>query len=552
MFLGEGVRGEVFVMGGQGGFKRVPESYDGLIQMLDVLYEEVDGCSFYEYLFPDNERQGEMPDDYSKPNAVYLYQSDSTAEYRDRKMQRRIMLSDTWEEDFYEYVAGNYLTLCSGLSYRGWSNRLQDAQRMNALVFDLDGVGVRELRNLQVRFGESPYYVGSLPMPTFLVASGGGLHLYYVFEQPVDLYPNIKLQLKSLKHDFTFRMWDPGDTSTQEEIQYQSINQAFRMVGSINGKYGNVIRAYRTGDKITLDLLNQYARPENQVDVNKPFRPSKMTREQAKESYPEWYQRVVVEKKKRLKKWDIKGKQGYALYEWWLKRIGEVKGGHRYYFMMCMVIYACKCDVPREKLEKDLEMAYEKLQLVQHDNPLTKEDVRSALETYDKEYYNFTIADIEKLTDIHIERNKRNYQKQKDHLEEARAIRDIRMRRQNKDWRENNGRPSEENTIREYLRVHPDASKAEVIKATGKAKNTVRKYYDRIKLEQITDLKAKEDYRRSVQQDRERRENAEAVVMEYLLQHPNARKVDVIRATGLSKPTVYKYYNAARKQPITT
>ena len=171
MLLGEGVRGEVFVMDGQGGFKKVPESYDGLVQMLDVLYEEVDGCSFYEYLFPDNERQGEMPDDYSKPNAVYLYQSDSTAEYRDRKMQRRIMLSDTWEEDFYEYVAGNYLTLCSGLSYRGWSNRLQDAQRMNALVFDLDGVGVRELRNLQVRFGESPYYVGSLPMPTFLVLS---------------------------------------------------------------------------------------------------------------------------------------------------------------------------------------------------------------------------------------------------------------------------------------------------------------------------------------------------------------------------------------------
>ena len=58
--------------------------------------------------------------------------------------------------------------------------------------------------------------------------------------------------------------------------------------------------------------------------------------------------------------------------------------------------------MPREKLEKDLEIAYEKLQLVQHDNPLTKEDVRSALEAYDKEYYNFTIADIEKLTDIHI------------------------------------------------------------------------------------------------------------------------------------------------------
>lgn len=70
---------------------KVPESYNRLIEMLDNLYEEVDGCSFYEYLFPDNERQGEMPNDYSKPNAVYLYRGDSSAEYRDRKMRRRIM-----------------------------------------------------------------------------------------------------------------------------------------------------------------------------------------------------------------------------------------------------------------------------------------------------------------------------------------------------------------------------------------------------------------------------------------------------------------------------
>ena len=36
-------------------------------------------------------------------------------------------------------------------------------------------------------------------MPTFLVLSGNGLHLYYVFEEPIDLYPNIKIQLKKPK-----------------------------------------------------------------------------------------------------------------------------------------------------------------------------------------------------------------------------------------------------------------------------------------------------------------------------------------------------------------
>ena len=44
-------------------------------------------------------------------------------------------------------------------------------------------------------------------MPTFLVLSGNGLHLYYVFKEPIDLYPNIKVQLKSLKYDLTFRIW---------------------------------------------------------------------------------------------------------------------------------------------------------------------------------------------------------------------------------------------------------------------------------------------------------------------------------------------------------
>ena len=61
---------------------------------------------------------------------------------------------------------------------------------MNALIFDLDGVGIGELRNLFLRFGGDPARVRRLPMPTFLVLSGTGLHIYYVFQQPIDLYPN--------------------------------------------------------------------------------------------------------------------------------------------------------------------------------------------------------------------------------------------------------------------------------------------------------------------------------------------------------------------------
>lgn len=56
---------------------------------------------------------------------------------------------------------------------------------------------------------------------------------------------------------------------------------------------------------------------------------------------------------------------------------------------------------------------------------MTEEDIRSALEAYDKEYYNFTISDIEALTDVRIERNKRNGRSQKEHLKRARAVQEV-------------------------------------------------------------------------------------------------------------------------------
>lgn len=51
----------------------------------------------------------------------------------------------------------------------------------------------------------------------------------------MDLFPNIKVQLKSLKYDLTFRMLEYKGASKLKAIQYQLINQCFRMVGSLNG-----------------------------------------------------------------------------------------------------------------------------------------------------------------------------------------------------------------------------------------------------------------------------------------------------------------------------
>ena len=293
----------------------------------------------------------------------------------------------------------------------------------------------------------------------------------YVFREPIDLYPNIKLQLKRLKHDLTFRIWDYKGTSQEKQIQYQSINQGFRMVGSINNKYNLPVMAFKTGDRVSLSYLNDYVIDDkNKVDINKPFRPTQHTLEEAKEKFPEWYQRVIVEGNKNQKKWHIKR----DLYDWWLRQRDKVVGAHRYFYLMCMVIYAVKCDIPKKEVEEDMEEMFNYLSDIEHSNPLTEEDLNSALEVYDRGYYNFTIEDIDKLTDIRIERNKRNYRPQELHLRGARAIQEINDPEGS--WRNREGRPSKEELVKDYIKNNPEHSPTEIARNLGISRTTVYKY----------------------------------------------------------------------------
>lgn len=461
-------------------------TYKEVVSVLESRYEEVNGYDFYRDIFPVAERSDEQHTDFSHPSPIFLcYDPEKGYKVRHK------MHSDTWEDDYIEFVEQQPNCVCGGLLYRQQRNLIENAQQMNALIFDLDGVGEHELRNLLHRFELGPETLRSLPVPTYLVASGTGVHLYYVFREPIDLFPNIKLQMKSMKHDLTFKIWEYKATSREKQIQYQSINQGFRMVGSINEKHGNEIKAYRTGDKITINELNKYVIDKNnRVDLQKRFKPSKMTREEAALTYPEWYKRVIIHGDKRPKKWDIAGKVNgddpFALYHWWIRQVDKVRGGHRYFFLMCMAIYAAKCDVPKSKLKADLAIVYEELKKIEHSNPMKPEDIKSALDAYSKEYYNFTIADIEKITEISIERNKRNGRKQEEHLKRARAVQAIDY--PDGEWRNKDGRPkgskdkkprkNKKDEVKWFRKCFPDLGKSDCVRITNLDPKTVRKWWD--------------------------------------------------------------------------
>ena len=460
-----------------------PTNYIEQTEYLGSQFDEVDGYEFYAELFPDNESMGELNGDFSKPNAIYLY-TDEQDKGSQRRMRRRIMLKDTWKQDYMDYVELNEKTLCSGLTYRARSNKLQNAHRCHAIIIDLDGVGLKELRNLFLRMDLRNGHPFAVPIPTFIASSGKGVHLYYVLEEPVDLFPNIKMQMKSLKHDLTFRIWDYKATSQLKSIQYQSINQGFRMVGSINDKYGTQVRAYRTGGRVSIEYLNGFVK--SKVDLSQRFKPSKMTKEEAQIKFPEWYARTFDENGEKRKdrpkngKWDIKGKvhgdDPFALYHWWMRQTDLAKGGHRYFFLMCMSIYASKCDVPKAKLRKDMQIVFEELKTIEHENPLVKEDMESALEAYSKEYWNFTIDNISKLTDVRIEKNKRNGRKQSAHMRRITLLRDDDY--PDGSWRNKNGRPTAQQIVCEWREANPEGRKIDCQRETGLSRPTVLKWWD--------------------------------------------------------------------------
>lgn len=375
-------------------------------------------------------------------------------------------------------VCDTDFTIMSPMSYFGRRRCGKNARYLYALVFDLDGVGMPQLRDTLHQMNKD-----ILPQATFVVNSGTGLHLYYVLEEPIPMYPHNQKCLKELKYALTRQIWNRY-TSTIREPQLQGILQGFRVVGS-GSKLGREypVTAYRFGGRVTLEELLEFIPDSNgeRQQLLGLMRKNRLSLAEAKEKYPDWYERRIV-KKERRGRWTVKR----DLYDWWLRRIAdEIRVGHRFYGIMTLAIYAKKCGIDEDELREDafsLLKPYDDMS-VEEINRFTKDDVVCALEMFNEDYVTFPRDDIAKISGLTMPVNKRNWRKQADHLEIARAIRDISVRQNGKtDWREGNGRPIGSGTAKEQVcewrQQHPKGRKADCHRDTGLDPKTIRKWWD--------------------------------------------------------------------------
>lgn len=425
-------------------------------EVLRSQFNEVHYSDFYDELFPKGSFECKGQFDENKGNGIAL-------EICNDKSKNYLITED--REMIHDLVNLDFV-ITSPVSYFGRRRTAKNSTLLYGMAFDLDGVNEKSLGNLlhQINHNQNP-------RPTYIVNSGHGLHLYFIFKEPIKLYNHMKEPLKKMKFELIDRLWNLY-TSEIKEKQFQGIFQGFRMVGSPT-KFGKKYRlvAFKTGDKIDLEYMNLWVKEETQIKVLNYQ--SKLTLEEAKERYPEWYERKIVKGISKPKKWHVKR----DLYDWWKRKIEvEAVYGHRYFCLMVLSIYAKKCNISYEELKAD---AYELMPILNEKakEPFTEVDVKSALKSYDENYITFPRKDIEKITAISMPENKRNFRTQEMHLKGARAIQEI----NNPTWRSGNGRPLgsgiKKSEVQEWKQNNPIGTKAQCHRDTGLDPKTIRKWW---------------------------------------------------------------------------
>ena len=204
--------------------------YKNKNKLLNQFYEEIPSYDFYRYIFPVGtfERKGHFED--NKPNGIAVsiektFNENAIAvEVKRNGKGKRYTITDGLEE--LNEICNSEFTIMSPISYFGKKRSGKNARYLYALVFDLDGVGMPQLRDVLHQMDKD-----ILPKATFVVNSGTGLHLYYVLEEPVPMYPQNQLYMKELKYALTRQIWNKF-TSTIKEPQMQGIMQGFRVIGT--------------------------------------------------------------------------------------------------------------------------------------------------------------------------------------------------------------------------------------------------------------------------------------------------------------------------------
>ena len=376
---------------------------------------------------------------------------------------------------------------------------------------------------------------GWFPAPTAITCSGKGIHCHWFLKEPCPLfggpllpvYDGIdakvpsrylnkrRMQWKWFRKTFAKYVWN--NAVSKAPIQNEAIGQSFRMVGSLS-KDNKLVEAfwisrkrYSIQELFGLEIfgeklykIRECFHPEewidwstkSEVDLTKHEQKEPEKLAAAKEQWPEWYERRIVHKQPPRQRghWHVSP----DVYNWYKKLIQRNPHvGCRYYRLYTLAQYGAKCDIPFDEVKQDCIDIGEVFKEVGN-VPLEDWEIEKAYSSYyDYRAFESTIDFITSKAHVYIEKNKRNGNSQYNHLQ-ADVL-----------YNKTTGRP------------------------TGNMCKTNRELTLKFMREngQITGRPPESG-------------SAKNIVLEWREANPDGRKVDCINDTGLTKPTVYKWWDA--------
>lgn len=476
-----------------------------------------DPDTFYHAMFPDGTLQKKGNDSDGKPNVIVLEDTGKEIERgvdpKGNKLVKRIMHRYTLHDGLEELeelrklsIEQNTFMFLAPVSYYGKSRSSRNARYLHAIMIDLDYVGERELDNLLHQMER-----GAIPYANYLVSSGTGLHVVYLLEHPVPLMTRYVTGLQVLKRELTDRVWNANTSASDpDKKQTQGIFQGFRMVGSatkLNGDIGNP----KIKQPYVAECFSHDATPPATIPYLLSFVPKllgkkdmdglaalrELTQEarkktpiaRAKELWPEWYERCVVNDEPRGG-WTY-GRAGYDRVLSVIRDQASVD--HRYWCIFYLAVMANKCGVSYDELEDDAYGLLDRFDAlsVEPSNRFTANDVAAALEAFEG---GSAAGRARRYTQRFCERKAAvSYGEKMGHgsnppdkrlpkdlsLEKARMTRDLNQKAHGTNWWDNgnrDGAPTKAVQVWKTAAENPGLSMSALARVAGVSRPTVYKW----------------------------------------------------------------------------
>lgn len=331
-------------------------------------------------------------------------------------------------------------------SYFHWPAQ-KNLENFYAIVIDLDGVSAADL-----------YCLLKLEMkrllPTYIVNSGGGVHLVYIFEEPIVAYKfrhqTIKQMIREVgnyfrKARYGYRI-DPNSSS---------LVHPYRVIGS-ETKLGQTCAVFKVGEKWSVKKMLK------KLGIKTDVFKDKAARKQAQEE-----KKTSADKKDRVVKMPTGHKN---FYNFFALQMTNVQEGHRYNALFALAIVAYKCRVKREEVESLIAALIDVYNQREHKEIVKEYELKKAMYGYSLNYVGVSSKQLEEWTGIPFphtgvkRRPKGQRLKRDEHLKVARAVKNAKET------------ATREAIMRRYLEANPSASLTELMDELGWTKKTVVKY----------------------------------------------------------------------------